>query len=102
MLGLVTIGQAPRDDVVASMFGARPPDGLVQAGALDELRPDEIAALTPGSTDVLLVSRLRDGTEVTLGKPKLLPLLEGAIGRCESAGAELVCVLCTGEFPPLA
>lgn len=101
MLGLVTIGQSPRDDVVRSMFGGGAPP-LVQAGALDELDDVAIAALAPARDEHLLVTRLRDGREVTLGKGGLLPHVRAAVARVERAGTDIVCVACTGEFPALA
>lgn len=101
MLGLVTIGQSPRDDVVRSMFGGDAPP-LVQAGALDELDDAAIATLAPEGDEHLLVTRLRDGREVTVGKPRLLPHVRAAVARVERAGADVVCVACTGEFPTLS
>jgi protein AroM len=101
MLGLVTIGQAPRDDVVRSMFGAPAPGQMLEAGALDLLDRHEIAGLAPSVGDQPLVTRLRDGCEVVIGKKQVLPHLREAVQRLEVAGCGTICVLCTGEFPPL-
>lgn len=100
-VGVVTIGQSPRPDiaeVLTARLGATP---LVQAGALDDLAPDAIRALAPATGDVPLVSRLRDGTEVVVGKHALMPYLTGAIAAV-SPGARVVAVLCSGSFPDLA
>lgn len=101
MLGLVTIGQSPRDDVIASMLG-QPASGVcVEAGALDLLDLHEIAALSPTHGEQPLVTRLRDGREVVIGKERLMPHMQRAIERLEADGCGTICVLCTGEFPPL-
>ena len=100
MLGLVTIGQAPRDDVTASMFGdARPM--LIEAGALDGLDNETIESLRPTRGDHVLVTRLVDGREAVVGKERLLPYVQSAIDRVVDLGASIVCVLCTGAFPEL-
>jgi protein AroM len=101
VLGLVTIGQSPREDVVASMFGDPFPSGILQAGALDGLSLDEIERLSPGRSDHPLVTRLRDGSEVTIAKERVVGLMRQAVADLERAGAGVVCVLCTGSFPPL-
>lgn len=98
MIGLVTIGQAPRDDVVHSMFGAEYEGSFPQAGALDHLSGEEIATLAPREHEHPLVTRLLDGTEVVIAKERLTDLMNDAIARVEGAGARLTCVLCTGEF----
>jgi protein AroM len=101
MIALVTIGQSPRHDVVASMFNAWTPPRLLEAGALDGLTAAEISALGPGDTDHPLVTRLSDGSEVVIAKAAMLPYLQAAVDRVVETGADVVCVLCTGEFPTL-
>lgn len=98
MLGLVTIGQSPRDDIVVAMFGEEEPGGLVQTGALDQLSHSEILALAPASNEPVLVSRLRDGNEVDLAKPRLMIHVQQAVDGAIDQGATVVCVLCTGDF----
>jgi protein AroM len=100
-LGLVTIGQSPRDDVVASMFGEVGAGMVIEAGALDALDEAEIARLAPAAEEHPLVTRLRDGRETVVSKERVIPLLDVAVRNVERAGATIVCVLCTGEFPPL-
>jgi protein AroM len=101
MLGLVTIGQSPREDVVASMFGPGDHVSAVECGALDPLDREEIAALYPAPSEHPLVTRLRDGSEVVVAKERLMPHLIDAVERIEQAGCDTICMLCTGEFPPL-
>lgn len=100
MLGLVTIGQSPREDVTASMFGAGGVS-FVEAGALDGLDDGVIAALAPSGSEHVLVTRLTDGREVVVAKERLLPYVQSAVDRVVQHGASVVCVLCTGAFPEL-
>lgn len=100
MLGLVTIGQSPRDDVVSSMFPDRVPP-IAQAGALDDLDSETIACLKPRVGEHVLVSRLINGTEVEISKERLLPHVQQAVERVVDAGATTICILCTGAFPTI-
>jgi protein AroM len=100
VLGAVTIGQSPRSDVLADL---RPVIGqdvhVVEAGALDGLAPDEVAALAPQPGEAVLVTRLRDGSSVRVAHRHILPLLAR---RVESLARQVdaVLLLCTGSFPP--
>lgn len=100
-LGLVTIGQAPRDDIEAALRPCLGNTPVVQAGALDALDAAAIRALAPGAGDYPLVSRLRDGSQVIVGKRAVLPHLAAAVARAGD-GAAAVAVLCSGTFPALA
>ena len=80
-VGLVTIGQSPRPDLIEEYERALPGARLVQAGALDGLSEAEILALAPGAGDDVLVSRLRTGREVRLARRYLEPRLQSWAGR---------------------
>jgi protein AroM len=102
VVGLITIGQSPRTDVVPEMAAVIGPGVEVrEAGALDGLSRAEIAALAPTGSDEILVTRLLDGTPVFLGKQKIVGHVEARIAALEEAGATLNALLCTGAFPPL-
>lgn len=101
-VALITIGQSPRPDIVASMFGNQPPASLIERGALDDLSHDEIGRLAPRNDEHPLVSRLRDGTEVVISKERLMPFMQTAVDQAVSAGATLAVILCTGEFAQLS
>jgi protein AroM len=101
VLGLVTIGQSPREDVIQSMFGTRARSQLVEVGALDLLSAEAIDRLAPFGDEHPLVTRLRCGREVVVAKDRLVPRLELAVQRATAEGATLICVLCTGDFPRL-
>ena len=101
-VGLVTIGQSPRTDVVPDI-AARLPAGtpVLERGALDGADRGELARLAPEPGEEVLVSRLRDGTEVALAEARLLPLVQAAVDHVTGRGAALVAVLCTGPLPRL-
>lgn len=102
VIGLVTIGQSPRVDVVPDMAVILGPGVEIrEAGALDGLARAEVDALAPTGDDEILVTRLRDGTSVFLGKPKIVHLVEARLAALEHDGAALTALLCTGAFPRL-
>jgi protein AroM len=99
-VGLITIGQAPRVDMVPEMETWLGPVRTIERGALDEMKPDAIAALRPTPDDYTLITRLSDGSSATIAERHILPRIQSAITDLEAAGAEAVVLLCTGEFPP--
>lgn len=101
-VGLVTIGQSPREDIVASMFDQSAALHFIEHGALDALSLAQIEQLQPQEQELPLVSRLRDGTEVVIAKERLIPHLQRAVDRAVQDGATLAVILCTGEFAKLA
>jgi protein AroM len=102
-VGLITVGQSPRSDVVPDMAAMLGGDvEIVEAGALDGLSLSRIAALAPEGDDEILVTRLADGSPVFVGKSHMVPLVEARIAALEDRGVTLNVLLCTGAFPPLA
>jgi protein AroM len=102
-VGLVTIGQSPRVDVVPEMAEVIGPGVEIrEAGALDGLDRAQVAALAPRPGDEILVTRLADGASVFVGKPRITERVEAKIGELERAGATLTALLCTGAFGRLA
>src|SRR5712671_6906915 len=102
-VGLITVGQAPRSDVVPDMAAILGGDVLiVEAGALDGLTREQIAPLAPEGDDEILVTRLADGSSVFVGKTRMIPRIEAKIAALEDQGVALNLLLCTGEFPKLA
>src|SRR5918999_1623157 len=99
-VGLITIGQAPRVDMVPEMTEWLGPVRTIERGALDGMTPDGIAAFYPSPDDYALITRLNDGSSATIAERHILPRIQLAIADLEAAGAEAVVLLCTGEFPP--
>ena len=98
-VAFVTIGQSPRDDLVPEMLERIGP-GIepVEVGALDDLTPEAIARLAPRDGDHTLVSRLRDGREVTIGKAWTQRRLAEIMADLDGRGFDLIVLLCTGHF----
>jgi len=102
IVGLVTIGQSPRVDVVPDMAATIGPGVEVrEAGALDGLGRAAIDALAPHPGDEILVTRLVDGTPVFLGKERIVERVQERIAALEAGGATVTALLCTGAFPRL-
>ena len=99
-IGALTVGQAPRVDVTADIMDILGPGTeLLERGGLDGLTREEIAAFAPEKGDYVLVSRLTDGSSVTFAEKHIIGRLQAAIRDLEAAGAALIMVFCTGDFP---
>ena len=99
-VGLITVGQAPRSDVVPDMAEILGSDiDILEGGALDGLSRESIARLAPEGDDEILVTRMADASSVFVGKSKMIPLVEARIAALEGKGVALNVLLCTGEFP---
>lgn len=100
VLGAVTIGQSPRDDITSEL---RPLLGggvtIVEAGALDGLSQEEVTALAPNHGESVLVTRLRDGSSVRVAHRHILPRLARQV-EALARQVDVVLLLCTGTFPP--
>jgi protein AroM len=103
VVGLITIGQSPRVDVVPDMAEVIGPGVEIrEAGALDGLDRARIDALAPGPGDEILVTRLRDGSPVFVAKRHVTARVQATIAELERGGTTLTALLCTGAFPRLA
>ncbi len=100
LLGLVTIGQAPRIDVLPDLLPALEGREWGEYGALDTATRDDLEAIAPRAGEVPLVSRMRDGSRVTMVHERVLPFIAGAVERAAADGAEAVLLMCTGHFEP--
>jgi protein AroM len=98
-VAFVTIGQSPRSDVVPDILAeTRTPLAVTERGALDGLDDAAIADLAPRPGEERLVSRLRDGREVLLGKPAIDRRLHAILAELDAGGFDLLVLLCTGQF----
>lgn len=101
-IGLLTIGQSPRDDVVPEIRELLPRGvEIKEAGALDGLTPNEIAAHRPASKQGTLVTRLASGQEVVVDSDFIHKRLDAQIRTLEGQ-VELMGLLCSGSFPRLS
>ncbi|KUK17175.1 AroM family protein [Thermococcus sibiricus] len=99
-VGFITIGQSPRVDVVPEIKPYLWDVEIIECGALDGLTLEEIKELAPKEGEYVLVSRLRDGTQVRLSREKIVKRLQECIKKLETE-VDIIGVLCTGEFPEL-
>ncbi len=102
-IGAITIGQSPRKDLtpeIQDMLGKR--FTIIERGALDNYNRRQIEKeLSPENGHDLLVSRLRDNSEVQFSKKRIMPLVQNCIDELEQRRVEVILMLCTGEFSSL-
>jgi protein AroM len=72
---------------------------LVEHGALDGLAAAAARALGPADADEVLVTRLADGSTVSVAHAAIVPLVEQAVARAEDDGVAATLIVCTGSFP---
>lgn len=101
-LGIITIGQAPRDDIVA-LFAQHAPDGtrIVLRGALDGLSDAEVDRAKPESGGDTLYTRLRGGRDVKISKKAVIARSPEVMAKLRTDGCDALVYACTGEFPPM-
>lgn len=109
-IGVVTIGQTPRPDLIrpfvqaaearsASSSAWMSPD-IIQAGALDGLSRSDIDALHPQGDQPFYVTKLADGTTVKLVVDKLEQHLQRVLDT-KMGDVDVIVIACTGTFPRL-
>lgn len=99
-IGIATIGQSPRDDIIPEMRRVLGRNvEVLERGALDDYTVEEAKRLERKPGEGLLVTRLRDGTELDVSPGIVVPLVQKRIEELEKEGVELTLVLCTGKFP---
>ncbi len=100
LLGTVTSGQSPRADLIPEMKPFLGPDvEVIEAGALDGLTLGEVHKLYPDPGDYVLITRMRDGTQVKIAEKHILPLMQDKIDKLVAQRAQVIALVCTGEFP---
>jgi protein AroM len=101
-IGLITIGQSPRDDIVPEMMAQVGRDvDVIQAGAIDGLTLDDVLTLAPDGDEPWAVSRMQDGYEVRLAKRELVPRMQHRIDELQEQGVELIVPLCASDWSSL-
>ena len=102
-VGMITIGQSPRIDIVPEMREVMGPEiEIMEAGALDGLTLEEVKRFYPRRRDYILCTRMSDGTEVVVAKRFILPRVQKCIDLLTERGAEILVFICTGHFPPFS
>ena len=99
-IGMLTIGQTPRNDLIPGLMEILGPGyEVVEAGALDDHTMDDVNRIDLNPDHYILVSRMRDGTEIKITKKVVIPKMQGQLDRLEEQGVRLTVVMCTGKFP---
>jgi protein AroM len=102
-IGMITIGQSPRADVVPEMREVLGSDvEILEAGALDGVSLEEVKRFSPKGRDYILCTRMSDGTEVVVAKRFIAPRVQKCIDLLSQRGAEIIVFICTGHFPPFS
>src|SRR5512146_1671074 len=97
-IGMATIGQSPRDDLVPYMQSTfTKPIEIVQGGRHDNLNAAEIASLGPGGPEVGIIARLRDGSSTLLSHTKVLPRMQAVVDKMVADRCEFVVILCGAD-----
>ena len=100
VLGALTIGQSPRTDLIPEVQTILGPGvDVIEAGALDGMTLDEVREIAPGPGDQVLVTRMADGTPVKIAEGRILPRMQRQIEKLVERGADIIALMCTGEFP---
>ncbi|MFD1039370.1 AroM family protein [Virgibacillus byunsanensis] len=98
-IGVITIGQAPRTDLIPKVekFFSNGVE-FIQRGVLDHFDNKRLEQIKPEPGQTTLVSRLKDGTSITMAKEKILPIIQQIIDDFNRDQVNLVILACTGEF----
>jgi len=98
----ITIGQAPRPDIMDEMRPAWDDQlDIEEHGALDGLTPAEVEELSPAREETPLVSRLANGSEVILRDEAIHARIEALVARLDDVDLDFLVLLCTGRFDRL-
>ena len=99
-IGVATIAQSPRDDVVPAMCQYFPAGTVVvEAGCLDGLTRHEIDALGPNDGEVGIVARLKEGGSTLLSHKKILPRMQQCVDRLiNQEDVDLVVIVCGADW----
>jgi len=99
-IGLVTIGQSPRSDILPDMMMILGNEyEVLEVGALDDYSTADIKKLKIKADDPILVTRMKDGTEVKVTKEFVVPKIQQGINQLNKEDINVILLLCTGKFP---
>ena len=103
ILGTLTIGQAPRADVVPIIDRHVPARvKRIHQGVLDGMTRRDIAArYEPEGDEPALITRLLNGDDILLSRARMKDGVQQALHELEAAGCDVILLLCTGTFDGL-
>ncbi|MFQ9997600.1 MAG: AroM family protein [Anaerococcus obesiensis] len=95
---VITVGQAPRDDIMEEMYPYLKNFEVIQKGALDGLTKEYIEENLKGKKDdYLLVSKLTNGDHVKFSEEKIIGRIQKIIDEYDKK-VSYILILCTGHF----
>jgi protein AroM len=103
VLGTLTIGQAPRRDVIP-IIDRHVPAAVrrIHRGVLDGLTREEIdARYRPLPGEPALITQLQDGSALELSRHRMREGVQDALAALEAEGSDVILLLCTGTFDGL-
>ena len=89
-IGAVTVGQSPRADIIPELEPLLPGAKILECGALDKLSPQELERLSQQPEGDILATRLRDGSEIIIGKHDILPLVASCIQELNKKNVQAI------------
>src|ERR1019366_7251279 len=92
ILGIVTIGQAPRADLVRDFTDRLNGVEVPERGAFDDFDEAGGLALRPEPGDGVLATLLRNCATAVVARERLIPLIQSAINQLEHDGAAVILV----------
>lgn len=103
LLGVILIGQTPRKDHEENFSRCiSKDDQLMMLGALDDLSLSEIQNLKPAGNEGVLATLSREGVPIVVPETEIIQRIPEKIKIMEKKGADLIVIVCTGEFPKFA
>jgi len=99
-IGILTIGQSPRPDVIGEFLRVLGKEyEIIERGALDDYSVEELRKrkIIPGER--ILVTKLRDGDEIKVSHDLVISNLQKGIDYLETKEINITLLLCTGKFP---
>ena len=98
----LTIGQAPRSDILPLLTAHLPDEPVTHFGLLDGLSREQIEQrYAPQEGDAVLVAVLLDGSQILLSAADAERGLQEKIDQLEAQGCTTILLLCGGEFGQL-
>ena len=99
-IGVLTIGQSPRPDLVSPLIQQLPENcKIIQSGALDGLTKASLPAIHDATYP--LTTRMRDGSLVMIEEAFLATRLQQVLDELEATGVTATILLCAGTFAEL-
>jgi protein AroM len=101
VLGVIVLGQTPRNDVKTLFESNIPHIDVVIKGALDGISYHKIKDLINNDDKYPLWVKLSKGKTCEISLFKLIPYIEKTAEDLCSMGADLIFLMCTGNFPDI-